>query len=536
MNLTQGYFNLVLHAHLPFVRHPEHEFFLEESWLFEGITETYIPLLLMFRAWERDGIPFKLTLSLTPTLLAMLNDELLQNRYLRYLRNLKSLSEKELDRIRSDSAFYPAAKLYYDRFVESENFFENECQRNLIPAFKHFQDLGFLEIITSAATHAFLPLLSLFPEAVKAQIRIAATDYEHYFNCKPRGIWLPECGYFSNLDEILAENGIEYFFLDAHGLLYGEPRPLFGVHAPIRTPAGVHAFSRDLETSKVVWSQEEGYPGDPYYREFYRDIGWELDYEYLKPHLGTDLTRKNLGIKYFRVTDRHASFKMPYEPEIAMLRADAHASHFLSQRIAQAQSLYREMGRAPILVSTYDAELFGHWWFEGPKFLDFLFRKMYFDQSVVAMTHPLEYLNRHDMHQTLTPCISSWGDQGYNQFWLNEKNDWIYRHLHAAVKRMLEQVHEFHEATPIIKPQALLERRVLNQAARELLLAQSSDWAFIMRTGTMVPYAEKRTRDHLARFHYLCDMLKTKLINEPWLQELEWRDNIFPDLDYRVYL
>jgi 1,4-alpha-glucan branching enzyme len=208
LNLPQGYFNLVLHAHLPFVRHPEHEFFQEENWLFESITETYIPLLLMFRSWERERIPFKLTLSLTPTLLAMLNDPLLQERYLRHLRNLKNLAEKELTRTSLDPNFHPIAKLYYDRFVESEFFFENECQCHLIPAFKHFQDSGFLEIITCAATHAFLPLLNPFLKAVKAQIQIAIQDYKRYFDRNPSGIWLPECGYFSGLDEILAENGI----------------------------------------------------------------------------------------------------------------------------------------------------------------------------------------------------------------------------------------------------------------------------------------------------------------------------------------
>ncbi len=523
---AKGYLTLVLHAHLPYVRHPEYEEFLEEDWFFEALTETYIPLIESFDRMLEDGVDFRITMSLTPTLLSMLSDPLLQYRYLRYLNKLIDLAGREIERTRWMPEFHELALMYHWKLSRARQIFLERYNSHLIPAFKRYQDLGKIEIITCGATHSFLPLM-LNREATRAQLEIAVSHYEKHLGRRPRGIWLPECGYEEGVDELLRGAGIRYFFTDTHGILFGTPRPRYGVFAPVYCPSAVAAFGRDMESSKQVWSAREGYPGDYVYREFYRDVGFDLDYDYIRPYLHADGNRINLGIKYYRITgptDR----KEPYRPSIAREKAAEHAGNFMFNREKQIEYLSDFLGIRPIIVSPYDAELFGHWWYEGPEWIEFLMRKLHYDQETVCPITPSEYLERHPKLQIITPSMSSWGYKGYNEVWLEGSNDWVYPHLHVIAERMVGLADRFPDSDGVL-------RRALNQAARELLLAQSSDWAFIMKTGTLVEYAHKRTKDHIARFNRIFDDINGRRINEQWLKEVENRDNIFPDIDYRVY-
>ncbi len=528
--MTHGYLSIVLHAHLPYVRHPEHARFLEEEWFFEAMTETYIPLLHAFENLVRDDVDFRLTLSISPPLLAMMRDPLLLERYAAALDRLVDLGDREVARTRPDAAFGPIAHMYRGRFGWIRDTFRRH-EGDLVRAFRGLQDAGKLEIITANATHMFMPLADRNWAACHAQIELACREYERHFGRRPRGMWLGECGYVRGLDELLRESGIDFFFVDTHGLLYAEPRPPYGVYSPIHTPAGVAAFGRDFESSKQVWSAKEGYPGDPLYRDFYRDIGYDLGEDYIRPYLNPDGTRHATGYKYHRITGRDVPLheKAPYDFGAARERAAVHAGNFLFNRERQVEYLRSKMDRPPVIVAPYDAELFGHWWFEGPDFLENLFRKMTYDQDYVAPITPSEYLGLHPSNPVATPCPSSWGYKGYGEYWLNGTNDWIYRHMHKLGERMVELARAHPDAQGI-------RRRALNQAARELLLLQSSDWAFIMKTGTMVPYAVKRVCDHVNRFNGLYDGIKAGALNEPWLRELEERDNVFPTIDYRVYL
>src|SRR5206468_2747464 len=283
--MSQASLAFVLHAQLPFVRHPAHEDFLEERWLAEAITETYIPLLEMLGALERDRVPARLTLSLSP------------------------------------------------------------------------------------------PLLAVTPGAVRAQIEVAVAEHRRFFARTPEGFWLPECAYEPGLDAELARAGVRYFFLDTHGIAHATPRPVYGVYAPIACDSGVAAFGRDPDSSKQVWSAEEGYPGDFWYRDFYRDIGFDLDYDYVRPYLPPTGQRILTGLKYHRITGK-TDVKEPYEPERARERLEAHAAHFVDARVHQVAWLARAMDRPPIIVCPYDAELFGHWWFEGPWWLEAVLRRL----------------------------------------------------------------------------------------------------------------------------------------------------------------
>ncbi|MFH1269435.1 MAG: 1,4-alpha-glucan branching protein domain-containing protein [Candidatus Omnitrophota bacterium] len=524
--MHKGYLCLVLHGHLPYVRHPEHEAFLEEDWLYEAITETYIPLILRLESLLNDNVDFRLTMSLSPTLISMLTDGLLQERYLRHINRLIELAHKEVERTRWQQEFQPLAVMYLNNFYKARDTFER-FNRNLVTPFKNFQDAGKLEIITCAATHGFLPLMDVCRASVRAQIKVAVSHYESVFGRKPRGIWLPESGYQPGHDEILKEAGIRYFFTDSHGVLHGSPRPKYGVFAPVYCKGtGVACFGRDLESSKQVWSSVDGYPGDYVYREFYRDIGFDLDYEYIKPYIHPDGVRINTGIKYYRITGN--GNKEPYNPNWARDRAGEHAGNFMFNREKQIDYLCDFMQKKPIIVSPYDAELFGHWWYEGPMWLEFLIRKIVFDQKAVRLITPGEYLSENPRNQVITPSLSSWGWKGYSEMWLQGSNDWVYRHLHSASSRMTELAKRFPHADGLL-------RRALKQALRELLLAQSSDWAFIMGTGTHTSYAVRRTKEHLLRFTRIYEDIKSNSIDENWLADIEYKDNIFPDIDYRAH-
>jgi 1,4-alpha-glucan branching enzyme len=529
--MSKGALAIVLHAHLPYVRHPEYPEFLEEDWLYEAITETYLPLLEVFDRCSEEGIPFRITLTLTPPLVGMLRDELLMSRYAKRLDSLCELCDKEVERTRNDPQFATLAEHYREHHYHLRRLFHDRYRRDLISAFKRLQDAGALEIITCGATHGFLPLM-IHPEAVRAQIQVACAHYRMHFGRDPRGIWLPECGYAPGIDKYLAAENIRFFFVDSHALSNAVPRPRRGVYAPVYTPSGVAAFARDPESSMQVWSAENGYPGDPVYREFYRDIGWDLDYDYIKPYVQATGDRKNVGIKYYRITGKvPLGEKQPYDPKAARARAEQHAGNFLINRTKQLDYLHNAFGPnapPPIVVSPYDAELYGHWWYEGPAFIDSLIRKAAVEQDVLSLQSPIDYLSANPEQQLAQPPLSSWGAGGYAGVWLDESNDWIYRYLHKASERMIDLARQHQDASGVT-------RRALNQAARELLLAQSSDWAFIIKTGTMVDYAVRRTREHLLRFTRIYEQLKASELDEPWLTGIESQDNLFPEIDYRVY-
>ena len=539
-----GYFSLILHAHLPFVRHPEYPEFLEEDWLYEAITEVYLPLIFIFQSLHEAGVAPRLAVNVSPTLCEMLADKMLEERYTRHLENLIELAVKELDRnSREATEFVEASRMYVDTLTASLGLWNDRYGRNLINAFRELQDEGVLEIITCGATHGFLPLISTV-EARRAQIDVAVRNYKKHFGRQPRGIWLPECAYEPGIEDLLKDAGIEYFISDTHAILYGDPRPRYGVHSPVSCPNGTAVFARDLETSQQVWSAEAGYPGAPVYREFYRDIGWDLPLEYLAPHLHAEGNRRHLGLKYYRITGKGVpqQMKQPYLPSLAREKAAEDASHFLGERIKQAHELRETFeGRPPLVVSPYDAELYGHWWYEGPQFIDFLFRKLHFDQDSISAITPGDFLDSGTAIQIQQPSASSWGENGYYKVWLNEKNAWMYPYQHDAEHKMTELADR---ARHLAYDAGHAYVRVLDQMARELLLAESSDWAFQIYQGTTVEYSSRRFRSHIHRFHLLAKMLPDGASFEglelspeqlELLAEIESRDNIFAEIDFRIY-
>ena len=550
----------MLHAHLPFIHHPESDDYLEESWLYEAISETYIPLLKNFQKLVDEKVNFRITMSMTPPLLSMLDNKLLQQKYIHYLEQLIELSEKEIKRTTFNKKMNDLSKYYYERYSEDLRLFRDVFKCDLISQFKHFQDIGVLEIITCGATHGYFPILYVNEKTVRAQIAVGVQTYERYFGKKPRGIWLPECGYVPEADKYLREFGVDYAIVESHGVLYANPTPVYGTLAPIVSPQGFTVFGRDMESSRQVWSSIDGYPGDFNYRDFYRDIGYEANYDYIKPYIAHNGVRVHTGIKYHRITG-DTNNKDIYDIQWAKDSAERQAGHFLNSRTEQIENASHYMNKPPIVLCPYDAELYGHWWYEGPYWLYILFKKIYYDECNFELITPSEYMDKYPEIQQCQPCRSSWGANGYSEVWLNPSNDYAHKHLHTAGDRMCELAYKFRNSYDILndlecqikklkndkKPitpitssakyrNTKLQVRALNQAARELLLAQSSDWLFIITNNTMVDYAHRRIKDHIGRFTRLYNELNSNKIDRKFLREIEENDCVFPDIDYRIYL
>ena len=527
---SRGSLMFVLHAHLPYVNHPYDAGFLEENWFFEAVAETYVPMISMLERLSAEGIRPGVTVSISPTLGAMLESEELEDKMALYLESRLELIDKELARAKDDPALLRTVNLY-KKLYEDAAALMHKYSGDLITPLKALQHAGQIEVLTTSATHAVLPLMQR-PEAVRAQIAVAAEDYLDRFNRKPSGFWLPECAYDPRLNSYLKLSGFSYTFAESHAVEGAGADAPFGVYAPYRTSNGHGVFARDAASSREVWSSRFGYPGDPLYREFYRDLGYDGEYEYVRPYLGEDGTRRPLGLKYHRITGHGGdlSAKELYDPDAAMARVEAHASDFLARRLSQTNDFYAQQGGRPLIVSCYDAELFGHWWFEGPAFLETVIRKIRAERLPLQFVTPGEYLNSCQEPRELAPGISSWGENGYFDPWVNEANDFIYKAVYAATDKMIDTANRFRN-----QDLPSLSQRALNQAARETLLAQSSDWAFLLYIGSHAQYAKERLESHAASALKLLSEVVEKRVDEAALAELENKNNVFPRLDFRVF-
>ncbi len=518
--------NLVLNAHLPYVRSPGKQILFEETWLFEAIDDTYLPLLRVFQRLENRKIPFKLTISLSPTLVTMLADKTLQARYRDYLERKIELGRKEIERTRGTRE-EDLARLYLDLFSKNREDFNDLYNGNILKGFQYFQKAGHLDIITSLAAYPFAPLYQAYPKNLLGQLKVAIENHYQYFGQEPSGLWLAENGYYPGLDGIIAKTRIKYIFLAAHGVLLGESRPQHGVLAPIRTPAGLIGFARHLGSSNDVWDKDYGYPADPVYRDFYRDIGYDLPMDYVGPYLYSGNNPSMTGYKYFRVTGK-TNIKEYYDPQAALIKVKEHAGNFLYNRKLTVENLQKHGHHfEPIFTIPLDAELLGHWWFEGVSWLEELF----IQASTIAQ---LEFIRPSDLdldakYQTLGPIYSSWGTGGFSEVWLDGSNDWVYRHSYRALDRFFELLRRFPDETG-------RRERALNQAAREIILAQASDWPMMIKTGATADYAKSRFRSHVLNFTNIYESLSGNKLDTEWLTNLEKQNGIFPHLDYRIFI
>ncbi|MCT0217807.1 DUF1957 domain-containing protein [Synechococcus sp. CS-1329] len=513
--MATGTLALVLHAHLPFVRNSRPGS-LEEDWYFQALLESYLPLLRVLEASRDDPAQQPhLSLGLSPTLLSLISDPVLSARFPDWIAQRQRLLAL------APSSLRGAASALAETLENTREGWLASGGR-LLERFRQLQQDGVLDLLTCAATHGYLPLLRHSPEAVRAQLINAVREHQRLLGERPLGIWLPECAYYEGLDLLLRQCGLRYAVLDAHGLLHALPRPRYGVYAPICSPAGLAFFGRDGSATLPVWSASEGYPGDGHYREFHRDLGWDLSEAQL--HAQGITSSRPLGLKLHRVSSQGSALdrKLPYDPQAAASRTVEHASAYLAGRSQELEVLAAAMARPPLLVAPFDAELFGHWWYEGPLFLAELFRQG--PSAGVEFSSLRRVLERGDPLQVCRPSPSSWGQGGYHHYWLHQSNAWVVPEWHRASAAMVKRVNGG-VATES-------QRRQLTQAGRELLLAQSSDWSFILRAGTTTELARERIHRHLDRFWRLMHAIETGMaLPEGWLEAIEAEDGLLPQLN-----
>ena len=557
------YVTITLHSHLPYVvNHGTWPHGLE--WLSEAAAETYLPLLRVLGELERDGIALKANINLSPILLEQLSHPVFKDEFPKYVQRKIAAASKDQKQFaaKGDSHLASVAEFWQGFFEQVQRDF-NELGGDIIGGFRHFNDTGAIEVFTCAATHGYFPLLGT-DASIRAQVRTGVETHKKHLGKQPRGIWIPECGYRpagpwtqpvslngsstkafnrAGVEQILAENGLEYFFIDTHLVeqsamftpyqvagdvpvafeLEGEPRasfyqPFFA-DTPKRNDAQVAFFTRDPRTSIQVWSGDHGYPGDGNYLEFHK-----------KQWPG--------GHRYWSVTGAKVDLgeKQPYHPDWARQRTKEHASHF-AQIVHEAILKQPTTGGVPpILTAPFDAELFGHWWFEGPQFLAHVAREFAKPESPVKLITCGEYLDKYPPVGFLSIEEGSWGKNGTNEVWLNAENSWTWKHIYPAEDAVQQMARGGKwrgngDAT-----------RLAKQVCRELLLLESSDWQFLITTGAARDYAEKRFDTHLQQFQSLIDTWKrfesTNEISGEAIENLakiEIRDSVFAEINPELW-
>lgn len=540
-----GSFTFVLHSHLPYVRlaglWPH-----GEEWIHEAASETYVPLLKTLYDLKEEGVNFRLTFGMTPTLAEQLAEPLVLEHFNQYLDNRIAAAQRDIAHFaqQGDDHLQFLADWYKRWFTDVKDVFNNRFGGDIVGAFRRLQEDGHIEIFTSAATHAYLPLLAQ-DSNIEAQIEIGIQSYKRMFGRKPKVFWLPECGYRPGLEEFLARHGIELFFSETHTITggkpvgvaagdvigpYGDVRRRFVIPPSGETPqrlattyqpyyvssnnhkghSGVAVIGRNNNSGQQVWSAEWGYPGDFDYREFHKRAGTS-------------------GLQYWRVTgdDVPLDRKDVYHPDWARYKIDQHAEHFAHLVWDLLRDYHRETGEKGIVASNYDTELFGHWWFEGVQWLGKVLRHLS-QNPEIEMTTASAYLKKNEPNAVLRLAEGSWGAGGTHFTWDNGETSWMWQPIHEAERRMEVLVANFQTPTAD-------EESVLKQAARELLLLQSSDWQFLVTTGQAKEYAIQRLNQHLERFNKLADSLDANQPAVELAKDLWEQDKIFSDIDYRVF-
>ncbi|TWI57809.1 1,4-alpha-glucan branching protein domain-containing protein [Halalkalibacter nanhaiisediminis] len=517
--LKEGYYSLVLHAHLPYVRHEE-EGRLEERWLFEAMTESYLPLL-----WELEeaDVSDAVTISFSPPVMEMLADPVIQRRYHTHLLKTEELLIKEEARAKGDHKEEKLISFYRQRFQKIKNYYL-KWDKNILKGFRDLYEKGIIRCMTSAATHAFLPFVKT-KAGIRSQVVEAIQCFERHFGTKPKGFWLPECAFAPGIDRILVEEGIVYTFVDEHALLHADPIPSKKSGAPIYSPHGLILFPRHTDLSSKVWSSTLGYPGDVDYREFYRDIAYEREESYILPYIHHEGIRIDTGIKHKRITGQ-VEEKDCYVREWAEGKVLGHADDYIYAIEQEVMQHGNQCYPPYLMVTPFDAELFGHWWFEGPEWIGQVLKK---GQGRISFITPESYVDRHYQDfDTAHVSFTTWGRAGYGHVWVNESNQWLYRHHHRMELDLAATVALFAKPTE-------LERRAIKQMVREWMLAISSDWAFIIDGGSAVQYAEERFATHLSRFDDIKAKLERKTIQEEWITELEQSYPFLEDINEQLF-
>ncbi|MBS1710849.1 MAG: DUF1957 domain-containing protein [Armatimonadetes bacterium] len=552
--MSVGRFMLVLHSHMPYVlshgKSPH-----GTDWLFESAAECYLPLLDVLERFRQQGIKPRWTVNVTPILGEQLDDPAFKSGFIDYCEEKIAFAQQDKEMFEAQGELWMTGlSAMWERWYRNAVIqFKHRCGQSITGSFQSFEEDGLIELITCGATHGYFPLAGT-DESIQAQVKLAVATHTRRFGKAPRGIWLPECAYRpgypwkapagddaqvwdrKGVEQFLQESGIEYFFVDSHMIRGGEPlgtywqkfpqlaelfarsKQLFTPPEEYRSeyehymiPEGVTVFARDPQSTVKVWSGDVGYPGNEYYLEFHKQ-------QYPGRH------------KYWRISQDKANLgaKQPYDPWRAHELIAEHAEDFVNI-VKGTLAQYRGLsGREGSLVAMYDTELFGHWWWEGPEFLYEVGCRMAAAEEI-EMASGGDVLDAEPARHMIHLPEGSWGEGGYHNVWLNEDNIWTWEKLYPCQKRM--------RGLAQLNPSGKV-KEVCEQAARELLLAEASDWQFLISTFSARDYAEARFADHIERFEKLADLAErlygggaTSPEDEEYLADCQLKDAPFPELD-----
>ncbi|MDR2177941.1 MAG: DUF1957 domain-containing protein [Treponema sp.] len=515
---------------------------LEEARFFESLSETYLPLLETLERLDRDRIPFRMGIAVSPILCHHLEDRELLRRYLDYTGRQIEFGRDEIRRHRNNERLKTLARYYCDKVIERRFAFSERYDGDILKVLDTFQRKGKIEILAAPATCAFLPFYVSYPEAVQAQIEVALSSYHRCFGKFPQGFFLSELGWAGELERPLRDYNLGYTIVEAHGLVYGDPPARKGSFYPVRTPRGVVALGREYYSREDMGELSVS----AVYRDNRLDSGYDLPAASVGPFLGPGGARAPTGYKYYArgdgtgtsadsaMTESSPEDSVPlpggvYDPAAAAAQAARSADEFLRRRLSRLNSAAALMDEPPLCLCVFKAGDLGRSWYEGFNFLERFFRQGALMDGLSFMT-PAEYLSRRQVtdFQVSVPAYSSGGFNGYGETWLHMSNDWMYRHVFRALERMIELAERFPDDTG-------LKERALNQAAREILLVQSSDWPGMLYRQESSGLAVSGIEDALRNFTTIYEALGSGYISTEWLTKLEKRHSIFPHINYRIF-
>ncbi len=512
---------LVLHSHLPYVKH-QGRWPFGEVWLFEAMAETYVPLLQTWLRLLDEGISAPITLSLSPTLMEQLASHYIQEEFVEYLKSCErqASSDERSFRARGQQEMAEIAD-YYRRFYQEVRLsFVTEFDGDLIRVIRELSQRVPLDILATAATHAYLPLIKN-KSGLERQIVVGRECFVKHFGFEPQGFWLPECGYYQGIEEVLDRNSIKYFFVDGHAIEGGRPAQVssgserlsetedfqetgLSTYSPYRLKdRSMGVFGRNTMVSLQVWSKEYGYPGDAYYREFHKQL-------------------PGSGLKYWRVTNRSSDLasKLIYDRNKAQEIIRKHAAHFVGVIHDISQEAFRLGYAEPLIVACYDTELFGHWWWEGVEWLEEVVR-LIAERDYWEMVLPDMILKDRKVIPEAQLFESSWGVGGKHFGWFNSETSWMWDTIHKA-RQEIQSVADTSGNR--------LVSRARDQAIKELMLMESSDWFFMVTNNHTRDYAVRRFLEHFAKLVRLTDMVRRNQFsseNIEWMKRVEKEDSLF---------